>query len=85
MLAISNPQTIDEVVFKFFVKNLPKISGVSDYEYINEMIQSIYANAATLQTTISGGKHGHIFLIMNYALYATLIMGTPWEDSKDRG
>ena len=42
------------------------------YKSINEMIQLLNANAATLLTTAGGGTHGHIRLIMKSELYSTL-------------
>ena len=85
MLIISKPKKIDEVVAKFVIKTLPTISGETEYEYLNEMIQALYANAATVPTTLSGGKHDHVELIINETLYTTLEMRTPWEDPDDPG
>ena len=34
-------------------------------------------------TTLAGGKHGHVGLIMKEILYKTLDMVTPWEDMDD--
>ena len=48
MLIISNPKTIYDVVAKIAIKTLPVISGEKEYEPLKEMIQVLYANAATL-------------------------------------
>ena len=72
MSEILKPKTINEVVAKFFIKNLPTIGIETDYEYLNEMIEALYSNAGTLPTRLSGGKHGHISLFINYTLYKTL-------------
>ena len=45
---------MDEIVAKFVIKNLSTTSGDPEYESFNEMIQSLYANAATLATTMDG-------------------------------
>ena len=64
-------QSVDNIVSKFPIKSLPRI-GEPTFESINKMIQILYANAATLPTTMGGGPHGHIGLIMKSALYSTL-------------
>ena len=51
---MSNSKTMDELVAKFVIKNLSTTSGDQEYESFNEMIQSLYANAATLATTMDG-------------------------------
>ena len=56
---------------------LPTISGESDYESVNDIIPTLYANVATLSTTLVGRKHGHVGLITKDILYATLATGTP--------
>ena len=65
-------QTIEEIISKFTVKHLPKIDGEPTYESINQWMQLLYANTATLPTTLGGGRHGHIGMIMLPASYATL-------------
>ena len=37
-------------------------------EGMNAMMQALYANAAIVQTTLNGGRHGHIRMIMKPAL-----------------
>ena len=49
------------------------------------MIQVFYANAVTLLTTLSGGKNGHVGLIMKYTLYETLATATTYEDLDELG
>ena len=78
---IPNPKTIDEVVAKFVFNNLPTISGDPDNESLNETIRQLYANTTTLPTTVDGGKHGHVGLIMKDAMYAKLEMETPREET----
>ena len=78
MLNITNPNTINDIIAKVVIKTLPTISGDPDQESINEMIQALYANAATLPTIMAGGKHGHIGLMMKDTMYVTLEMVTQW-------
>jgi hypothetical protein len=64
--------SVADIVAKFPVKTLPIITGEPDYATIGQIIQTLYGNAASLPTTIGGGAHGHIGLIMTTVLYATL-------------
>ena len=50
-------QLVDDIVSKFPIKLLPRINGEPK---INEMIQMLYSNSATLPTKNGGGEHGHI-------------------------
>jgi hypothetical protein len=64
--------SVDNIVAKFPTKNIPPISGEPDYASISSMVQTMYGNAASLPTTLGGGQHGHVGLIMTPILYATL-------------
>jgi hypothetical protein len=66
------PLSVDDIVSKFPNKTLPNIAGEPNYEAINQLVQSLYGNAASLATTLGGGGHGHIGIIMTAPLYATL-------------
>ena len=76
--------SVDDIVAKFPVKTIPPIQGEPNYESINEIIQVLYANAASLATTYGGGQHGHIGLIMKPEIYATL-SATPYANPVDPG
>jgi hypothetical protein len=65
--------TVDAIVAKFPVKSIPTITGEPDYDAINQVVQTLYGNAASLATALGGGAHGHIGNIMTPPLYATLI------------
>ena len=64
--------TVDKILTQFPNKTLPKIHGEPTYESINDIMQHMYANAATIASPLGGGQHGHIGLIMKPALYQTL-------------
>jgi hypothetical protein len=64
--------TIDDIIAKFPNKHLPVIDGEPDYSSISTMVQLLYGNAATVTTTMGGGRNGHIGIIMPAPLYATL-------------
>ena len=76
--------SVDDVIAKFPRKTIPVITGEPDYNTINNMVQLLYGNAASLTTSLGGGAHGHIGQIMSAALYATL-SNTPYEAPPDPG
>ena len=77
MSTISKLRVINKVVAKFVIKTLPIISGETDYESLNEMVQDLYTNTAILPTTMAGRKDGHVFLIMRDTIYAIMATRTP--------
>ena len=85
MLTILKPKIINKVVAKFVIKNLPTIIGDPGYESLNEIIQALYANVATLPTSFSGGKNGHFGLVTKDTLYAIFFLVTPWKGPDDPG
>ena len=43
---------------------MPKIDREPDYNNINTMMQILYGNAASLPTTLGGGQHGNLGIMM---------------------
>ena len=76
--------TVDDIVAKFPVKVFPPIEGEPDYSTISQLIQGLYGNAASLQTSLGGGLHGHVGLIMPVELYTTLT-AIPYEAPDNPG
>ena len=76
--------SVDDVIAKFPRKTIPVITGEPDYNTINNMVQLLYGNAASLTTSLGGGHHGHIGQIMSAALYVTL-SNTPYKAPPDPG
>ena len=52
---------IDE---KFPFKTLNPIIGEPTYELINHLTQEIYSNASSIPSTLGGGRHGHLGVVM---------------------
>jgi hypothetical protein len=61
---------------------IPTITGEPDYDAMDQMVQTLYGNAALLTTTLWGGANGYIRNIMTPPLYATLT-ATPYEIPMD--
>ena len=70
--------SVDDIIAKFPMKILPIILGKPDYSSISTMVQFLYGNAASLSTTLGGGQHGYIRVIMTHLLYATLAPTTAY-------
>ena len=78
------PKTIYEITSKFAIKTILLIKLEPDYESINEMMQLIYANVATLPTPQVGLQHENIVSILNPTLYTTLTK-MAWIDASNPG
>jgi len=76
--------SVDDIIAKFPSKTIPTIQGEPDYASISNMVQLMYGNAASLPTTLGGGQHGHVGLIMTPILYATLSQ-VPYTNPADPG
>ena len=76
--------SVDDVVAKLPIKTIPLSGGDPNYTTINIMVQLLYINADSFPTTLGGGHHGHICLIMTPLLYATL-SSTPYDKPVDPG
>jgi hypothetical protein len=76
--------SVDDIVAKFPTKHIPIVTGEPDYATISNMVQLMYGNAASLPTTLGGGQHGHVGLIMTPVLYATLSI-EPFNNPIDPG
>ena len=76
--------SVDDVVSKFPMKTMPEINGEPDYGNTNTMMQLLYGNTALLPTTLGGGQHEHIGIIMTLQLYTTLA-NTPYESPPNPG
>ena len=54
------------------------------YESMNDIMQSLYSNVATIKTPLGGGQHGNLGLIIKEALYA-MLSETPFIVLQDPG
>eukprot|EP00957_Ditylum_brightwellii_P082580 6279099-Ditylum_brightwellii.AAC.1 len=64
--------TSDKIKAKFLHPTLQWVEGKPDYAAINAIMQQLYENAATISSSLEGGAHGHIGLVMEQTLYASL-------------
>eukprot|EP00957_Ditylum_brightwellii_P184045 14019224-Ditylum_brightwellii.AAC.1 len=64
--------TPDKIKAKFPYPMLQQVEGEPDYAAINAIMQQLYKNAATIPSSLGGGAHGHIDLVMELMLYSSL-------------
>ena len=81
---MSSALSVDDILSKFPTQKVPEIFGEPTYDSITNIKSELFSNAAVIQTTLGGGQHGHIGLIMQPALYANL-SATPFIIPQDPG
>jgi hypothetical protein len=59
-------------------KVLTRIHGIPVYESLQLLTTEIKADAASVPTTLGGGLHGHLGLVVSDQKYATLANTVPW-------
>ena len=55
-----------------FPNHIPPIVGEPTYQTLKELKDQLKANAASIPTTLGGGNHGYLGLILSPAAYATI-------------
>ena len=61
-----------EDVINAFPTAITKITGKPNYESLKNLKDELKANAASIPTTLGGGTHGYLGLILSPAAYATI-------------
>eukprot|EP00957_Ditylum_brightwellii_P048465 3677613-Ditylum_brightwellii.AAC.1 len=64
--------TSDKIKAKFLHPMLQWVEGEPDYAAINAIMQQLYENTVTIPSSLGGGAHGHIGLVMEPTLYSSL-------------
>ena len=62
----------DQIIMKFPQKAFPAIEGKIDYHTFHDLGTLIYGNVSNLITTLYGGFHKHIWLVVQDMLYAKI-------------
>ena len=63
-----------EDVTNAFPTAVTKITGEPNYESLKNLKDELKANAASIPTTLGGGTHGYLGLILSPAAYAVVSM-----------
>eukprot|EP00957_Ditylum_brightwellii_P162201 12350741-Ditylum_brightwellii.AAC.1 len=64
--------TPDKIKAKFPHPMLQWVEGEPDYAAINIIMQQLYENASIILSSLGGGAHGYIGLVMDPTLYSSL-------------
>ena len=75
---------VDQIFVKFPHKSFPVINVKPYYRIIHDLCTLLYNNASTLTTNIGRFNHGHIWIVMQDTLYAT-ISPVPYAVPMDLG
>ena len=82
MLSARTPSVKDTY---FQHKLLTKIHGKPTYPTLHKLHTELKANASSVPSTLGGGLHGHLGLILTPTAYATLQPTTPWVTPPNPG
>lgn len=80
----ANALSVEEITNGFTTNPLPPVTGEPTYESLKVLIKRLYGNAVSVKTPAGGGRHGHLGMLMDTRLYAT-ISATPWTAPTDPG
>eukprot|EP00957_Ditylum_brightwellii_P022958 1732993-Ditylum_brightwellii.AAC.1 len=73
-MAVHMP-SVEEITKNFCHTILPQIIGQPTYERIYKIHKLLMENAATMDTTVGGGAHGHLGLVLTGQHYLQLTGG----------
>ena len=65
-------QSVDDIRAGFPHPTIPPIEGEPTYQTIKTMHDLLKSNAASVPTTLGGGAHGHLGLVLNAVLYTAV-------------
>jgi hypothetical protein len=76
--------SVKSLIESFPHPSIPSIEGQPTYESITDITRLRNANAASVQTDLGGGKHGHLSLTVSTAVFA-MLSATPFVIPKNPG
>ena len=82
MSLLSRIPSVNDTYFQH--KLLTKIHGAPSYDSLQNLLIELKANAGSVPTTLGGGHHGHLSLIVSPERYATLAHTIPWVNPVPR-
>ena len=83
MSLLSRIPSVNDTYFQH--KLLTKIHGAPSYDSLQNLLIELKANAGSVPTTLGGGHHGHLGLIVSPERYATLAHTIPWVNPVNPG
>ena len=70
---------LDAIKEKMPFQSFTRIVGEPDFSSLHNLYKEVKANAASVHSTLGGGQHGHLGLVVPATTYAHL-SNTPWVD-----
>ena len=64
--------TVESVIESFPNPSIPKFEHEPTYDSIKQVEKYLIENASSIESTLGGGNHGYLGLIMDPAKYQTL-------------
>ena len=71
-MTTTTAQSVEDIRNSFPQITLRKIAGEPSYADIREIHNILKSNAASIPTTLGGGAHGHLGLVLGVATYLTV-------------
>ena len=81
---MKNGLTVDEIKEQFSKKEITKISGEPNLKNVQKLEEEIQENASNIDTSLGGGNHGHLGMVMPANDYLAL-SGTPFAAPQNPG
>ena len=81
---MKNGLTVDEILDQFSKKELTKIVGEPTLDSIQKLEEEVQENASMVDTSLGGGNHGHLGMVMAAPEYLTLAR-TPFAVPQNPG
>ena len=72
MAASINIQSVDDIRASFPHPDIPVIKGEPTYKSIKSLHDILKGNASSIPSTLGGGGHGLLGLVMNPVLYTAI-------------
>eukprot|EP00957_Ditylum_brightwellii_P106836 8150585-Ditylum_brightwellii.AAC.1 len=72
---VVNAPSVEKITKSFRHTILPQIVGQPTYERIYKIHKLLMENTATMDTTVGGGAHGHLGLVLTGQHYLQLTRG----------
>ncbi len=80
---ISRIPSVKDTYFQH--KVLTRIHGKPVYESLQTLTTELKANAGSVPSTLGGGQHGHLGLLLSAVRYAALLHTAPWVSPVNPG
>ena len=77
-------QSVDDIRSVFLESTVQKMIGEPTYESIKALHKILKSNNASIATTLGGGNHGHLGLVLQPALY-TVVTGSNYTAPNNPG